>query len=73
MKNAIGVLGDLAEAFPNGELKQPLSAEWVQDGLKAARSRGAGGSEVRRIAKWAREVCFFFQPLWISVLAGLVR
>jgi hypothetical protein len=57
MKNAIGVLGDLAEAFPNGELKQPLSADWVQDGLKAARSRGATASELRRIARWAKEVC----------------
>jgi importin subunit beta-1 len=58
-------MGDLAEAFPRGELKEVLSAEWVMDGLKAGRTK-AGGPETKKVAKWAREVSFsffFLRPL----------
>ncbi|GAA5883022.1 hypothetical protein JCM1840_004096 [Sporobolomyces johnsonii] len=55
LRSAIGVLGDLAEAFPNGQLKEPLSAPWVGDVLKAGRTK-LGGSETKKVAKWAREM-----------------
>lgn len=55
LRSAIGLLGDLAEAFPNGQLKEPLSSSWVADLLKAGRTK-MGGSETKKVAKWAREV-----------------
>jgi len=55
LRSAIGLLGDLAEAFPNGQLKEPLNSPWVGDLLKAGRTK-LGGSETKKVAKWAREV-----------------
>ncbi|GAA5923414.1 hypothetical protein JCM3775_007533 [Rhodotorula graminis] len=55
LRSAIGLLGDLAEAFPNGQLKEPLSSPWVGDLLKAGRTK-LGGSETKKVAKWAREM-----------------
>lgn len=55
LRSAIGLLGDLAEAFPNGQLKDLLSSSWVADLLKAGRTK-MGGSETKKVAKWAREV-----------------
>ncbi|BGP03309.1 Importin subunit beta-1 [Rhodotorula toruloides] len=55
LRSAIGLLGDLAEAFPNGQLKEPLSSSWVADLLKAGRTK-MGGSETKKVAKWAREM-----------------
>lgn len=59
MRATIGLLGDLASAFPNGELKGLLSASWVAEFIKAGRGRG-NGVETRKTASWAREVrCMF--------------
>ncbi|GAA5845418.1 hypothetical protein JCM11251_005067 [Rhodosporidiobolus azoricus] len=55
LRSAIGLLGDLAEAFPNGQLKEPLSSPWVADVLKAGRTK-MGGAETKKVAKWAREM-----------------
>lgn len=55
LRLAIGLLGDLAEAFPNGELKEPLSSPWVTELLKAGRTK-LGGLETKKVAKWAKEV-----------------
>ncbi|KAK4052277.1 karyopherin Kap95 [Microbotryomycetes sp. JL221] len=55
LKNSIGLLGDLAEAFPNGQLKEPLSQGWVGDVLKAGRTK-MGSSETKKISKWAKEM-----------------
>jgi hypothetical protein len=30
LRSAIGLLGDLAEAFPNGQLKEPLSSPYLR-------------------------------------------
>ena len=59
LRSAIGVIGDLAEAFPNGQLKEPLSSPWVADILKAGRTK-LGGSETKKVTKWAREVSVAF-------------
>jgi hypothetical protein len=51
----IGLIGDLADSFPNGEIKQLLLTEWIATEL---RSKGRGQSvETKRTLKWAREVC----------------
>ncbi|GAA6025213.1 hypothetical protein JCM10207_001492 [Rhodosporidiobolus poonsookiae] len=55
LRSAIGLLGDLAEAFPNGQLKEALSSPWVSDVLKAGRTK-MGGSETKKVTKWAREM-----------------
>jgi importin subunit beta-1 len=55
LRAAIGLLGDLAEAFPNGQLKEALSTPWVGEMLKAGRTK-LGGPETKKVAKWAKEV-----------------
>jgi importin subunit beta-1 len=53
LKLALGLIGDLADSFPNGEIKQLLLSEWVASEL---RSKGRLPSEVRKTMRWAREV-----------------
>ena len=55
LRSSIGLLGDLAEAFPNGQLKEALSSTWVTDLLKAGRTK-LGGPETKKVAKWAKDV-----------------
>lgn len=55
LRSSIGLVGDLAEAFPNGQLKEPLNAPWIAEMLKAGRTK-MGGSETKKVAKWAKEV-----------------
>lgn len=55
IRGAVGLLGDLASAFPNGELKSLLAAPWVAEFIKAARGRG-NGAETRKTAAWARDM-----------------
>ena len=55
-KLAFGVIGDLADAFPNGELKPVLLAEWIGTSLV---SRKGYDKETKTTVKWAREVRSF--------------
>ncbi|GAA5987867.1 hypothetical protein JCM11641_003514 [Rhodosporidiobolus odoratus] len=55
LRSAIGLLGDLAEAFPNGQLKEPFSSPWVDEVLRAGRTK-MGSAETKKVAKWAREM-----------------
>jgi importin subunit beta-1 len=73
LRSAIGLLGDIAETFPNGQLKEPLSSPWVTDLLKAGRTK-LGGPETKRVAKWAKEVSRpprTLQPPLVPVLTSL--
>ena len=38
-KLAIGLLGDLADAFPNGQIKEFLLADWVTGALRTKARR----------------------------------
>ena len=59
-KLAYGVIGDLADAFPNGELKPLLLAEWIAASLVL---RKGYDKETKTTVKWAREVTSFrFRP-----------
>jgi hypothetical protein len=53
VKSSFGLIGDLAETFPNGQLKNLLLAEWIHQEL---RSKSRMSSETKRTARWAREV-----------------
>ena len=53
LKLGVGLVGDLAEVFPNGEIKQFLVAEWVASEL---RTRGRFSPETKRTIRWARDV-----------------
>lgn len=55
LRGALGIIGDLAEAFPAGQIKAMLEQQWVGDALKAGRTR-IGGAETKKVAKWAKEV-----------------
>lgn len=57
LRSAIGLIGDLAECFSKGELKEVLSSGWVTECLKNGRTK-MGGPETKRVAKWAKEVRF---------------
>ncbi|KAF8473434.1 armadillo-type protein [Kalaharituber pfeilii] len=54
MRSAMGVLGDLAEAFPNGEIADYFRADWVMAMIKETRS-GFGPGRTGDTARWARE------------------
>lgn len=56
LRSSIGLIGDLAEAFPRGELKEILKSDWVAECLKSGRTK-MGGAETKKVAKWAKEVC----------------
>ncbi|KAK9759611.1 karyopherin Kap95 [Basidiobolus ranarum] len=55
-RSMIGLLGDLSEAFPNGQIKQLLSASWIATCLKEGRSSRHSSASTREVAKWAREM-----------------
>ena len=51
-KLVFGLVGDLASAFPNGEIKQLLLNEWLAGELRVRRYSG----QTKQVQKWAREV-----------------
>lgn len=55
LRLGVGLIGDLAEAFPNGQLKEALAATWISEALKAGRTR-SGSHDTKKLAKWAKEV-----------------
>ena len=63
MKGCYGLLGDLAEAFRNGQIKDLLLAEWIAAEL---RQKGRMSGEVRRNLRYAREVRFILSFHLIS-------
>jgi len=53
MRLSYGLIGDLADCFPNGQLKQLLLANWIASEL---RSRHRMPDETKKTMRWAREV-----------------
>ena len=53
IKVAVGLVGDLADSFPNGQIKQLLLADWLASEL---RMKGRMEPETKRTLRWAREV-----------------
>ena len=54
MRLAYGLIGDLADCFPNGEIKQLLLANWI---AAEFRTRHRMPDETKKTLRWAREVC----------------
>lgn len=53
LKQSAGLIGDLADTFPNGQLKEVLLQDWVA-GLVRTKIRNP---DVKKTLRWAREVC----------------
>lgn len=54
VKLSVGLIGDLADAFRGGELRDAFMQEWV---LNAIKVKGRGYSaDTKKTLKWAREV-----------------
>ena len=53
MKLSYGLLGDVADCFPNGEIKQLLLAPWIVSELRAKVRMHA---ETKKTLRWACEV-----------------
>lgn len=54
LKSVIGLLGDLADIFPPGQLKAPFEQAWVTEIIKNGR-RAICSTATRETARWARE------------------
>lgn len=63
VKQALGLLGDLADSFPHGELKSQLLQEWI---ASEVRNKRGLSSETKRTMKWAKEV-------WLELFCFLLR
>ncbi|OBT57265.1 hypothetical protein VE04_01902 [Pseudogymnoascus sp. 24MN13] len=55
MRSAMGVIGDLAESFPNGEFSQFYRADWLTSMIRETRSNREFQSRTIDTARWARE------------------
>ncbi|GBE87129.1 ARM repeat-containing protein [Sparassis latifolia] len=53
VKASIGLIGDLADSFPEGQIKQYLLAEWIASELRA---KGRLPPETKKTLRWAREM-----------------
>ncbi|KAH7882223.1 armadillo-type protein [Phlebopus sp. FC_14] len=53
VKLCFGLIGDLADCFPNGQLKQLLLLEWIASELRSKRGMSP---EAKKTMRWAREV-----------------
>lgn len=52
-KAAFGIVGDLGDAFPNGEIKQYLLQDWLHALLY---SKQRYTSDTKKTIRWAREM-----------------
>lgn len=55
MRGGLGLLGDLCETFPRGEIREFLLREWITTALKLGRGKGMS-AETRKVARWTKDV-----------------
>lgn len=55
MRSSMGVIGDLADAFPNGEFQTFYRADWLTAMIKDTRQNREFQSRTIDTARWARE------------------
>lgn len=55
MRSGMGVLGDLADAFPGGEIAQYFRADWIGAMIKEVRQSREFSSRTLETARWTRE------------------
>jgi len=54
LKLSYGLIGDLADCFPGGEIKQLLLVNWI---AAEFRTRHHMRDDTKKTLRWAREVC----------------
>ncbi len=52
----VGMMGDLAEAFPPGHLKPMFSSPWVDYFLKEIKTDRSVSISTKEVGKWTREM-----------------
>ncbi|KAI1778989.1 ARM repeat-containing protein [Hypoxylon cercidicola] len=55
MRSCMGVIGDLADAYPNGELAEVFRQDWVTAMIKETKTNRDFQSRTLETARWARE------------------
>ncbi|OTB04686.1 hypothetical protein M426DRAFT_150492 [Hypoxylon sp. CI-4A] len=55
MRSSMGVIGDLADAFPNGELLEAFRQDWVTAMIRETRGNREFQPRTIETARWARE------------------
>lgn len=55
MRASMGVIGDLADAYPNGELVEAFRQDWVAAMIKETRGNRDFQPRTIETARWARE------------------
>jgi importin subunit beta-1 len=55
MRSSMGVIGDLADAFPNGEFQTYYRADWLTAMIKDTRQNREFQARTIDTARWARE------------------
>ncbi|KAI0393373.1 armadillo-type protein [Xylariaceae sp. FL0594] len=55
MRASMGVIGDLADAYPNGELVEAFRQDWLMAMIKETKSNREFQSRTIDTARWARE------------------
>ncbi|KAK5111448.1 hypothetical protein LTR62_004900 [Meristemomyces frigidus] len=55
LRSSMGVIGDISEAFPNGECSQFYRAEWLTLMARDTRANKDFSSRTQDTARWARE------------------
>ncbi|KAL8810742.1 MAG: hypothetical protein Q9223_000083 [Gallowayella weberi] len=55
LRAAMGVIGDLADTFPNAEYGQAFRSEWVTQLIREVRSSPEYSDRTKETARWARE------------------
>lgn len=56
VRQAFGLLGDLADSFPDGQIKQLLLQEWIVTELRNKRGLS---QDAKKTMRWAKEVCCY--------------
>ncbi|KAI8623385.1 armadillo-type protein [Xylariaceae sp. FL1651] len=55
MRSSMGVIGDLADAYPNGELADAFRQDWLTAMIKETKTNREFQSRTIETARWARE------------------
>jgi importin subunit beta-1 len=55
LRSAMGVIGDLADAYPNGQLVEAFRQDWLVALIKETRSNREYAPRTIETARWARE------------------
>lgn len=64
LRQSAGLIGDLADTFPNGQLRDALLQDWVASMLKTK----IRNPDVKKTLRWAREVsiCQNVPNFWLT-------